>query len=66
MIIRGMIKGIKGVKVILPEDTPRWQFIEQTARRWAERSGFVEIRIPIFEVTALFARSIGSATDIVE
>jgi len=61
-----MIKGIKGVKDILPEDTPRWQFIEQAARRWAERYGFVEIRIPIFEVTALFARSIGATTDIVE
>jgi histidyl-tRNA synthetase len=61
-----MIKGIKGVKDILPEDTPRWQFIEETARRWADRYGFREIRIPIFEVTTLFARSIGAATDIVE
>ena len=61
-----MIKGIKGVKDILPEDTPRWRFIEDTARRWANRYGFKEIRIPIFEVTTLFARSIGAATDIVE
>jgi len=61
-----MIKGIKGVKDILPEDTPRWRFIEETARRWADRYGFSEIRIPIFEVTALFARSIGATTDIVE
>ena len=61
-----MIKGIKGVKDILPEDTPRWRFIEETARRWADRYGFKEIRIPIFEVTTLFARSIGAATDIVE
>jgi histidyl-tRNA synthetase len=61
-----MIKGIKGVKDILPEDTPRWRFIEETARRWADRYGFAEIRIPIFEVTALFARSIGATTDIVE
>jgi histidyl-tRNA synthetase len=61
-----MIKGIKGVKDILPEETPRWRVIEETARRWAERYGFKEIRIPIFEVTTLFARSIGTATDIVE
>jgi histidyl-tRNA synthetase len=61
-----MIKGIKGVKDILPEDTPRWRVIEETARRWADRYGFQEIRIPIFEVTTLFARSIGAATDIVE
>ena len=60
------IKGIKGVKDILPEETPRWRFIEDAARRWALCYGYQEIRVPIFEVTALFARSIGSATDIVE
>jgi histidyl-tRNA synthetase len=61
-----MIKGIKGVKDILPEETPQWRFIEDAARRWALCYGYQEIRIPIFEVTALFARSIGAATDIVE
>jgi len=61
-----MIKGIKGVKDLLPEETPRWRLIEETARRWAGRYGFHEIRIPIFEVTTLFARSIGASTDIVE
>ncbi|MDP2384342.1 MAG: histidine--tRNA ligase [Nitrospirota bacterium] len=60
------IKGIKGVKDILPEETPRWRFIEDAARRWALAYGYQEIRIPIFELTALFARSIGAATDIVE
>ncbi|NOT22342.1 MAG: histidine--tRNA ligase [Nitrospiraceae bacterium] len=60
------IKGIKGVKDILPEETPRWRLIEDTARRWALCYGYQEIRIPLFELTALFARSIGSATDIVE
>lgn len=61
-----MIKGIKGVKDLLPEETPRWHLIEEAARRWATRYGFHEIRIPIFEVTTLFARSIGASTDIVE
>jgi len=61
-----MIKGIKGVKDLLPEETPRWRLIEESARRWAARYGFHEIRIPIFEVTTLFARSIGASTDIVE
>lgn len=61
-----MIKGIKGVKDLLPEETPRWRLIEEAARRWAGRYGFHEIRIPIFEVTTLFARSIGASTDIVE
>jgi histidyl-tRNA synthetase len=61
-----VIKGVKGVKDLLPEETSRWRFIEESARRWATRYGFHEIRIPIFEVTTLFARSIGASTDIVE
>ena len=61
-----MIRGIKGVKDILPEETPRWRLIEETARQWASRYGFQEIRVPIFEVTTLFARSFGATTDIVE
>lgn len=61
-----MIKAIKGVKDLLPEEAPRWRLIEETARRWALRYGFQEIRVPIFETTILFARSIGATTDIVE
>jgi len=61
-----MIKGVKGVKDILPEETPRWRLIEDAAKRWALCYGYQEIRIPLFELTALFARSIGAATDIVE
>lgn len=61
-----MIKAIKGVKDLLPEESPRWRFIEDTGRRWAQRYGFQEIRVPIFETTMLFARSIGATTDIVE
>lgn len=61
-----MIKAIKGVKDLLPEDLPRWRLVEETARRWALCYGFHEIRVPIFETTTLFARSIGATTDIVE
>lgn len=61
-----MIKGIRGVKDILPDETPRWRRIEEAARRWATCYGFQEIRIPILEATELFARSIGASTDIVE
>lgn len=61
-----MIKAIKGVKDILPDQAPRWKTIEVQAHELAQRYGYSEIRIPIFERTELFARSIGGATDIVE
>ncbi|HSB34064.1 MAG TPA: histidine--tRNA ligase [Nitrospirota bacterium] len=60
------IQAIKGVKDILPADIPAWQYIEATARRLFEDYGFSEIRVPVFEYTELFARSIGASTDIVE
>src|SRR5574337_2222166 len=60
------IQAIKGVKDILPEDAPAWHHIEATARKLFEDYGFSEIRVPIFEYTELFARSIGASTDIVE
>ena len=60
------IQAIKGVKDILPSDVSVWQHLEATARRLFEDYGFSEIRVPIFEYTELFARSIGVSTDIVE
>ncbi|WP_447978610.1 histidine--tRNA ligase [Candidatus Nitrospira bockiana] len=61
-----MIHAIKGVKDVLPDEIARWQAIEGAARRLSTLYGFREIRVPIFEVTELFARSIGASTDIVE
>jgi len=60
------ITAIKGFNDILPDETGRWQYIEQTARRVFELNGFSEIRVPVLEKTELFCRSIGDATDIVE
>ncbi|MBX6422718.1 histidine--tRNA ligase [Thermosulfurimonas sp. F29] len=61
-----MIKGIRGFKDILPEETPAWSWLESRARELLLRYGFSEVRLPILERTELFARSIGEATDIVE
>lgn len=58
-------RAIKGTKDILPSESSRWQFVEQTIRDVFHRFNYKEIRTPIFESTALFARSIGELTDIV-
>ena len=60
------ITAIKGIKDILPKDSPIWHQVELTARKVFECFGFYEIRVPIMEKTALFQRSIGETTDIVE
>lgn len=51
---------------ILPADMPAWNQLEDTYRDLAESYGYRQIRTPIVEKTALFSRSIGEVTDIVE
>jgi len=60
-----MIKAITGTKDILPSDVSRWQYLENILRETFKNFNYKEIRTPIFEETALFARGIGEETDIV-
>ncbi len=55
-----------GVLDILPEDQPYWAHVQSHAVRLLQRSGFERIDVPAFEVTDLFARGIGSGTDVVD
>jgi histidyl-tRNA synthetase len=58
-------QAIKGVRDILPPESALWNRVEQVAREVFGTFGFAEIRLPIFEPTELFARSVGGDTDIV-
>ena len=60
-----MIQAIKGTRDILPDETGTWQRHERVARAVFASYGYREIRTPVFEETQLFARGIGSETDIV-
>ena len=60
------ITAIRGMSDILPDETPRWQFLERTVASVLAAYGYAEIRLPVVEKTALFKRSIGEVTDIVE
>jgi len=60
------IQAIRGMNDCLPNETNIWQMVEAVLRRVASNYGFAEIRMPIVESTALFKRSIGEVTDIVE
>jgi histidyl-tRNA synthetase len=59
------IKAVRGTRDLLPAETALWNRIEATARQVFARYNFGEIRTPIFEDTALFARGVGEETDIV-
>jgi histidyl-tRNA synthetase len=58
-------QAIKGVRDLLPAETPLWNHVERTAHQVFSTFGFGEIRLPIFEPTELFARAVGGDTDIV-
>jgi len=59
------LKAVRGTRDLLPPETALWNRIEETARRVFARYNFGEIRTPVFEDTALFARGVGEETDIV-
>src|SRR5271169_2732435 len=65
MATKTKFQAIKGTRDLLPPETELWNRVEQTAREVFGTFGFGEIRPPIFESTELFARSIGTETDVV-
>jgi histidyl-tRNA synthetase len=60
-----LLTTLPGTRDLLPDETHLWQWVEEQARSHFERYGFSEIRTPLLEATELFARGIGSETDIV-
>ncbi|MFL0730089.1 MAG: ATP phosphoribosyltransferase regulatory subunit, partial [Prochlorococcus sp.] len=59
------LQSLRGMLDLLPEQTRRWQAVESVARDHFYRAGLQEIRTPLLELTELFARGIGEATDVV-
>ncbi|MFM7646802.1 MAG: histidine--tRNA ligase [Cyanobium sp.] len=59
------LQSLRGMVDLLPGQTPLWQHVEATARAHFRRAAVQEIRTPLLEVSELFARGIGEATDVV-
>ena len=60
------LKRPNGTEDITPANIHKWYTVEQVARSVAQSYGFREIRIPTFENTELFQRSVGETTDVVQ
>ncbi|MFT6393813.1 MAG: histidyl-tRNA synthetase [Methylophilaceae bacterium] len=63
---KNKLQSIKGFYDILPEATPLWFQLEDTARKVLSQYGYNNIRMPLVEPAELFVRSVGEHTDIVE
>ena len=59
-------RALQGFRDILPEELPYWRFVEETAASIAERYGYRRIETPLLEETAVFQRTSGEGTDIVD
>jgi histidyl-tRNA synthetase len=60
------IQAVKGMNDILPPESARWEWFEDTVRALMRRYGYQNVRVPIVEPTPLFVRGLGEVTDIVE
>lgn len=60
------IKAPKGTKDILPQNSYKWQYVENLFRKLCAVYGCREIRTPMFENTELFKRGVGETTDVVQ
>ena len=60
------IQSIRGMNDLLPEQSPNWRYLEKVVSDVLGRYGYREIRFPLLEQTELFARAVGTVTDIVE
>jgi histidyl-tRNA synthetase len=60
------IKAPKGTKDTLPSDQPTRRAVTNALEGASERAGYGRISVPTFEDTALFARSAGDGSDVVQ
>ena len=56
----------RGTRDLLPDDAPAWRWLHETHTAIASRHGYQLIDTPVFESTELFARGVGSGTDVVD
>ncbi|MBE6845155.1 MAG: histidine--tRNA ligase [Ruminococcus sp.] len=60
------IKRPNGTEDVTPKNIHKWLTVERIVKETASGYGFKEIRIPTFENTELFQRSVGETTDVVQ
>jgi histidyl-tRNA synthetase len=59
-------KAPKGTNDVLPSESYKWHYVERIMREACGAFSYSEIRVPVFEHTEVFARSVGGGTDIVK
>jgi histidyl-tRNA synthetase len=58
-------RPIRGTQSMIGEEADRFHHVVQTFDRVRRLYGFGRVEVPVFEATAVFARSLGETTDVV-
>ncbi len=66
LIMKLFVRAPRGTQDVLPSESYKWQYIEKLLFDISFKYGFKEIRVPTFEHTDLFCRSVGDVSDVVE
>lgn len=61
-----MARLVRGMRDVLPDEARRWRAVEEQIVDILDGFAYEELRLPLLEMTELFARSVGASTDIVE
>lgn len=61
-----MLKAPRGTKDVIPQESYKWQYIENKIHHVCETFGYKEVRVPTFEHTEVFERGVGDTTDVVQ
>jgi histidyl-tRNA synthetase len=60
------INKVRGTYDVLPGESAKWDFFEETLRKCGSFMGFETVRPPVIEHTELFERSSGETSDVVQ
>lgn len=60
------MKAPRGTNDILPNESKKWQYVENILKEICYAYNYSEIRTPLFEHTEVFERGVGDSTDIVQ
>jgi histidyl-tRNA synthetase len=66
MVRAKQIQSVKGMRDILPEEQPSWDYVVKKAVDLLADYSFEKIEVPVLEQTEVFLRGVGKGTDIVE
>lgn len=61
-----IVQKVRGMRDILPDEQAYFTFVRNTFESACKESGFKQIYTPTVEPTALFVKTVGKSTDIVE